>query len=106
MPDETLRELIGDWKAEEREWKAAMLAQFRTLNGTVATHTTSIALLVQTDQAQAGQMHEACVRLDAGLERIRALELAQVKAGVICGLIGAGFAALPALITALRAVVK
>lgn len=110
MPDNdenlTLRGLIGEWKQEEREWKAAMLTQLRTLNGTVATHTTSIALLAQADQNQNAHLLEACSKLDAGLERVRAVELSQVKAGVICGLIGAGFAALPALIVALRAVVK
>lgn len=102
----SLRELIGDWKKDEREWKDAMLMQFRTLNGTVASHTTSIALLVQTDEQQAKDAKAICDDLKEVGKKVRAVEMAQVKAGVVCGLIGAAIAGLPPLIIALRAVAK
>ncbi len=102
----TLRELIDDWKTDERQWKDAMLAQFRTLNGTVAAHTTSIALLVQTDQQQAKDAKMVCDDLKEVGKRVREIEMSQVKAGVVCGLIGAAIAGLPPLIVALRTIVK
>jgi len=102
----SLRELIGTWKTDEREWKDAMLAQFRTLNGTVASHTTSIALLVQADQQNVQDVRAMCADLKEIGDKVRDVEMSQVKAGVVCGLIGAAIAGLPPLIVALRAVVK